>query len=292
MGFTSVQHLRQQGFEAAGRRQSLNFVKTASSAAGNNNQPFSYWNRGTEPPASGAAPAALPGGDVPTSATTGAIPFVNPPSGETTHIAGYVGEPHIGGHQYAILYDRLWHGAINTASTASQSVTGVPTRYTGTDAAGTMMFVEIQADTPATAHTWTITYENQDGTGSRTATQVVDAVAQTAMWLDMPSTNRYFNFFIPLAAGDCGVRKITAIQTSATISAGGGAANIVIARPLIYMPMWGEGSASSVPYDHDAMTPPCQLLPKVYDNACLALIASTSVGGNNQFRGVIELIQG
>lgn len=125
----------------------------------------------------------------------------------------------------ALFVDRLWQGGTYPAtSTASQAIT-TPT-FPARDIAGTtngdgviLCMVQVTAFTAAT--TVTVTYTNQSGTGSRTATALPESVgAKNVM-------------FFGLQAGDTGVRSIQSVAVSSAQAAG---TYILIAlRPLAFV---------------------------------------------------------
>jgi len=187
-------------------------------------------------PGQGAASAAVPGGTVPTRATTGAL-------GQRDATAGtlYLSDTNLfpsatsTGFGIWILYDRLFAAQLSTTSTASQAVTGVPTRYTGTEAKGNCFWVVTRTTytTPA-AHTWTVTYTDQDGNAGASSGAVTGYASASATGRIDTAAGSIWHY--PFAAGDLGVRAVTAVQLSA--SQAGGSANVVIGRPLQMVPIW------------------------------------------------------
>lgn len=216
-----------------GKGQTLNFTKTgvAANAIGNSND---LWTRAGQPAAGGAGGAA-PGGTVPTAATTGALGFKNLGTANTGHYLNWSLAASIVNNGL-LLYDRIFMVAKTMNSTATQAVTGTPSRYqSGTAGAsdyigGNFCFpANPTTILPATAHNWTVCqYTDQDsGTGNNfpSATGVsacvvggIDLAAGQSSW------------FMPLAAGDVGVKALTQMQCSALVATG--TIDFVIGHPI------------------------------------------------------------
>lgn len=214
-----------------GKGQVIKFNKTgvAANAIGNSND---LWNRAGFPVAGGAASAA-PGGVVPTSATTGALPFKNLGAANSGHYLNWSLSASVINNSL-LLYDRIFAVAKTMNSSATEAVTGVPTRYqSGTAGAndyigGNFCFPMIPTTIlPATAHNWTVCqYTDQDsGTGNNfVSTAGVSACVVGGVDLVVGS------WFLPLAAGDVGVKALTQMQSSAAIATG--TIDFVIAHPI------------------------------------------------------------
>lgn len=234
----------------------------------------SLWRVGSSPAAGGVAPAA-PGGAAPTSATTGAIPFANPASG-TLHLIGADFMATVINNT-VLLYDRIFHVAKTMNSTATEAVTGVPTRYQSTtdnapdSAAGNFLFVEVGGTAlPATAHNWTTcTYLDQGGNASTLPSLTGNASAIVDRF-DHPVGQ----WFAPLNAGDRGIQALTQMQCSAAVATG--VINFVIGHPIGMMTF--PVSQSLLPFDWLTNR---QLAPRIFDNACLALIELTKPATNS-----------
>lgn len=89
--------------------------------------------------------------------------------------------------------------------------------------------------------------------------------------------------FLPLAAGDTGIRSIESVQYSATRTSGVG--NVVLCKPLLTLPMTTVGVAA----ERDLLN---QLpsLPRVFDGACLhwLMYAGANTPVNSAFYGHID----
>lgn len=228
----------------------------------------SLWRVGPQP-ASGAAPAAVPGGTVFDDAATGAFPFTNPASGDTQHFvmaavaANFVGT--------LLLYDLLFGCAPNIGSIGTQAVTGVPTRYQSTTATnpdyigGNFLFFQVGGTAmAATAHNWNVcTYTDQAAAASTLPSLTGNASAIVDR-LDHPAQQ----WFAPLESGDVGIQKLTQIQLSASVGTGIGWA--MLGHPIAWMPVPLVNLACFVDGINTSMN-----LARIFDDACLAFLDVT-----------------
>jgi hypothetical protein len=175
----------------------------------------------------------IPGGQLNHSQTTGAFPIGDAAAGEEKYLltAG-IGVSNANA-AVAMLVDYLWEASgisatINTSQTVNSTALG---RYSGTDAAGNMIINECAVAHGATAQNLTVTYTNSAGTAAR-STGAVASVASIAV--NRLNTYTGFGPFMPLAAGDVGVRSIETAQYSAANSAGSD--HLAIVRPVLLMP--------------------------------------------------------
>jgi hypothetical protein len=199
---------------------------------------------------------APPGGTArnPTNATTGSLAQADPGGARQQWCLGGLFAPLVAGT--LLIYDRLADiSGLNATTTTAQTITGLSvSRYTGTAAAGNMAVVDIYTLIGATATTATISYTNQAGT----AGQVSPAFA-------IGATNRreaQRRLFIPLAAGDTGVRSVENVDLLAT-TATAGDFGITIIRPLLAIPcssagiMWMRDLIAGLPQILEIMTGAC-----------------------------------
>jgi hypothetical protein len=282
-GFASFSDLIAEA--TAGKRREFWFHKTAAASADSGIS--SIWGLGASPPA-GANASNAPGGDVPTDATTGAFPFTNPTGGDTQHFVGMTGV----GTQTAslLLYDRIFQVNKTASSTATEAVTGVPTRYQSTTATnadyigGNFMFAEIGSATlGSTAHNWEDTlYTNQAGTGSQDAPNWAGVNAGIARRLDH---NVQLQWFAPLLAGDIGVMNITQMKNSASVT---GAVNFVIGHPIAWLPFPQANVLCTLDGINTALN-----LVRIFDDAALALLEIGKAGSAAaQYTGSIVTVAG
>lgn len=269
------------------RTQSLAFNKPG---AGSTGQSCSFWILGNPGnyPAAGGAPAAAPGGTVHTSATGGAMAFANPTTGQTYFIGGTskmtTTTP---GCASLLLYDKLWGVSKAASSTATEAVSGAPTRYTSTtpgavdSAEGNFLYVAATASMGATAHNWTVcTYTDQAGNTGATLPAVTGIVATSTGVVDMQSL-----WFAPLATGDTGIKALTQMQNSASVT---GVPEFAIGHPIGWLPILG----SQGDWFTDAILGGFQF-SRVFDDACLAIMAVLGPQSiTTTFSGQIDLIQG
>jgi len=171
-------------------------------------------------------------------------------------------------------------------STATEAVTGVPTRYQSTTATDenyigdNFGFIEVGTTAlAATAHNWTVCqYVNQTGTGTATLPSVTGNSGAIVDRLDQPLQQ----WFVPLASGDVGIRNWTQMQCSAAVATG--LINFCIGHPIGFMSFPVINSV--LPFDW--LTNRDQA-PRIFDNACLAFLeplkpATTTTTYNGSFQ--------
>lgn len=230
-GFASLSDLIAEA--SAGKRREFLFQKTGTTGVVNVTN--SLWGLGNMPSA-GANAAAAPSGEAPTDATTGAFVFTNPSGGDTQHFVSGFSLSSIAGNTL-LLYDRIFAVNKTMASTATEAVTGVPSRYQSTtggaadSAEGNFLFVEVGGTAlPATAHNWTTClYTDQSG-GASTLPSLTGNSSAIVRRLDHPAGQ----WFAPLAAGDTGIQQLDQMQCSASVATG--VINFVIGHPIAWMP--------------------------------------------------------
>lgn len=225
----------------------------------------SLWAVGASP-AAGAIGSAAPGGRACVDSTTGGLLFTNPSSG-TMHLTGADFSSLIINNSL-LIYDRIFDVAKTMNSTATESVTGVPTRYQNTTAGtadyvgGNFLFVETITVLAATAHNWTTClYRDQDNNDAVTLPSLTGVSGCIANRLDMPTST----WFAPLAAGDVGIMDLNQIQCSAAVATG--TVDFVIGHPLGIMNFPVINSV--LPFDW--LTNRNQA-PRVFDDACISFI--------------------
>lgn len=244
------------------------------------------WFVGSQP-AAGAAAAAAPGGTVPTDATTGAFAFDNPSSG-TQHFV--FGNPIASvAANTLLLYDRLFSVTKTMNSTATEAVTGVPTRYQSTtqgaadSAEGNFLMIECRTALAATAHNWTTClYEDQSGNAGATLPSVTGNSSNIINRLDQPAGT----WFCPLASGDTGISDLEQMQCSATVATG--AIDFTIGHPIAFMPC---GIANFV-CEKDGLTTSFNLA-RIFDDACLAFLEiCKSATSSTTYTGTFVTLRG
>lgn len=263
-GFTSISNALARA--SGGNRQLLNGGITKNGATGVSAAAYSLWTVGPQPAAQGSATAA-PGGAAPTNATAGALAFTNPSGSDTLHLTGADMACSAAANSL-LLYDRIFHVSKTMNSTATEAVTGTPTRYqsaTSTDAeyaGGNFLFIETVSAIAATAHNWTTcTYTDEAGATGITLPSVTGVSGAAAGRLDMPTST----WFCPLASGDSGIKALTQMQCSALVATG--TINFVIGHPIGVMAF----PLASMLTPFDWLTNRDQA-PRIINSACLALM--------------------
>lgn len=282
-GFSSIGDLLSEA--STGKSQMLTFQKAGPT--GVLNVASSLWRVGNLP-SGGAAGSAAPGGRAPTDATAGAFAFNNASGADTLHFVSAFVTASVAANTL-LLYDRIFDVAKTMNSIASESVTGVPTRYqssVSTDqnyAGGNFCFVEVVTALANTAHNWTVCqYRNQAGTDNQTFPSMTGVAQAIIDRLDHPTGS----WFMPLAAGDTGVMDLAQMQCSASVATG--AINFVIGHPLAIIPC----PVANLVAPTDGMRGAFQI-SRIFDDACLALLelpkpATTAT----TYSGVINLVSG
>lgn len=248
--------------KAAGKGRDFRLNKVGTTGVAN--AANTLWRVGNLPSA-GAAAGAAPGGTAPTDATTGAFPFVNPTGGDTLHFVRGDISASVAGN-CLLMYDRIFEVAKTMSSTATEAVTGVPTRYQSTtpgdqDYAGNnFLFIEAQAALGATAHNWTTClYNDQAGAGS-TLPSLTGNSGCIINRLDHPVGQ----WCAPLAAGDTGIKALTQMQCSASVT---GTVAFVIGHPIVILPTVAAYYWSIIDGINGAFN-----LTRIFDDAALAFI--------------------
>lgn len=266
-GFASLSDILAEA--SAGKNRHFYFQKTGTT--GVTSATSSLWRAGNQPP-SGAAPAAAPGGTAQTSATTGGHPFTNPTGGDTQHIVkGEAISNQIG---TLLCYDLLFGVNKTMNSTATEAVTGVPTRYQNTTQGnadsidGNFGFVQVGGTAlAATAHNWTTClYTDQTGVSS-TLPSLTGNSSAIVDRLDHPVNQ----WFAPLASGDTGIKAWTQMQASAAVASG--VIWFMIGHPLLFLPH----PAANLMFQIDGIMTAFSLV-RVFDDACLAVLEVTRNG--------------
>lgn len=279
-GFPSLDVALSRGSQ--GFQQSLGGAINKVGPTGVTGVTSTLWRVGPQP-AAGAAGSAAPGGRAPTDATTGALAFENPASG-TLHLVGADMACSVIGNSL-LLYDRLFDVAKTMNSTATEAVTGVPTRYQSSTpanpdyAGGNFLFIEVGGTAlAATAHNWTTClYRNQAGTDNQTLPSVAGVSGAIVDRLDQPTQT----WFCPLATGDTGVMDLAQMQCSASVATG--AINFVIGHPIGFLAF--QLINCMLPFDWLTNR---SLAPRIFDNACLSFLEINKPGtGSTTYTGQV-----
>lgn len=262
-GFASISEALARA--SSGYAQSFNGSFTKTGVTGVAGGTTSLWNLGAAP-AAGVAAAAAPGGTAFSKANTGAFAWNNPAAGTMRLTGADVSCGLI--NSSLLIYDRIFGVAKTMNSTATEAVTGVPTRFQSTDptsedfAGGNFLSIEVGA-TPlaATAHNWNVcTYTDQSGNAGATLPSVTGNSGAIIHRLDQPTGP----WFCPLASGDSGIQALTQMQCSAAVATG--VIWFVIGHPIGFLSFPVINSV--LPFDW--LTNRNQA-PYIPNDACLAL---------------------
>lgn len=226
-------------------------------------------------PAGGIAPGAAA---IPTRATQGALPFTA--AGATREkwlvSAGLV--PQVAG--VFVLYDRLFHiSGLSGASALDQTVQGstpTPALTRNTGGVGNFAFYEVYGILGTSGTTLTMTYTDQDGNTGQTSTINIGATG----FREITRAQR-----IPLAAGDSGIRAIEKVKLTATTGLAGDF-GITIAQPLAWIPIGAAGVGGWRDF-----TTGLPGIPKIDNNACLALIFIPAVATAPEVWGAMSFVE-
>lgn len=260
-GFASISDALSRASQGNSQRRQINKVGPTGVVGATS----TLWRVGPQPVA-GSAGAAAPGGTAHVDSNTGGVAFNNPASG-TLHLVGADFAASVINNSM-MMYDRLFSVAKTMNSTATEAVTGVPTRYQSTtvtdqDYIGDNFgFIEVGGTAlAATAHNWTTcTYTDQANAAS-TLPSVTGNSAAIVDRLDQPVQQ----WFVPLESGDVGIKAWTQMQCSAAVATG--AINFCIGHPLGFMSFPVINSV--LPFDW--LTNRDQV-PRIFDDACIAFM--------------------
>lgn len=177
-----------------------------------------------------------------------------------------------------------WPGiALNSGS--AQNLTGTPSlRYTNGEGCRLYM-VTTTAPTTGTP-SLSVSYTNQAGTPGQslgaTVNLTASAIQQHILHTGIAAGN--YGPFLPLTAPDTGVQNVASVTLS-TGMGGSGVAALVLARPILSIPL----TVGSVMVDRDMLTA-TPGLPLIKDGACLTWLyysTAASVAGST-FQGYID----
>lgn len=193
-----------------------------------------------------------------------------------------------------MLVDRLGFYPITTTTlTTNQTLDNTVVFPTGrhTNGAGLRAYVVCSSGSATTAMgagtpNIDITYTNQSGTAGKATPTVLPAGTTAApkgsIVYSGTGAGKY-GPFLPLAAGDSGIRSVQNFRLSATYTSG--ILNLVICRPLLTLPMTTIGVAA----ERDLLNQ-VPSLPRVYDGANLSwlMYAGAATPVNSAFYGHLD----
>ncbi|MFN7262830.1 MAG: hypothetical protein ACK5UJ_03405 [Pseudobdellovibrionaceae bacterium] len=178
-----------------------------------------------------------------------------------------------------------YYPGISMNVATAQTLIGTPTlRYA--NGAGVRAYLAITATSGATAHNLSMSYTNQAGTAGRTMPVTVSCTASAIVPHITHSGTAANNYgpFLPLASGDTGIQSVQSVTLSA--ASGAGTAALVLARPLLTIPLTTAAVASERDFLNQIPS-----LPRVQDGACLVWLyfAGAATGASSNFYGSLEL---
>lgn len=278
-GFTSISDALSRSSGGFSRKLNFNKVGTTGVIGVTN----SLHKVGTQPIA-GTAGSAAPGGRALVDSDTGGFTFDNPAAGSYRLTGANVSAGVLSNS--ILLYDRIFDVAKTMNSTATEAVTGDPTRYQSTTTTaedyigGNFGFVEVGLTAlAATAHNWTVcTYDDQ-ANASSTLPSLTGNSAAIVHRLDHPVQQ----WFAPLESGDTGIRAWTQMQCSAAVATG--LVNFVIGHPIGFMSF----PLANTVFPFDWLTNMDQA-PRIFADAYLAFLEVTKPStGSTTYTGVITM---
>lgn len=168
-----------------------------------------------------------------------------------------------------MLVDMLGFYPITTVTTTgNQTLNNTVTLPRYTDGAGVQAFLTPSTVMGAATPNLSIGYTNSAGTASRATPATLPigntAAAVTSIVYSGTGSGK-FGPFMPLQAGDAGIRSVQTVNLSASYVSG--VLNLVLCKPLMTMPITTLGVTSERDLVNQFMS-----MPKVYDGACLAWI--------------------
>lgn len=275
-GFASLSDLITEA-TTGGKSQYLMYQKTGVAGPAATSSAF-LWAQGAMP-AAGSNAAAAPGGTIPDNTTTGGLKQADPAGADTLHLTTWTGNPATAVGSL-MLYDHLF-GVNNSLNATNTAITGVPTRYQGTNAAGSFASARVTTVLSATATNLTVTYMDQDGNTAEAAAAIAARVSSAVQTIPLTQPA----WFVPLNSADTGLRKITNVQSS---GANTGVVDWIVGHPLAILPQ----PQVNVPFILDGINSAFNLV-KIEVDACLALLEYfKSATGAATYNGMVQLVSG
>ena len=192
----------------------------------------------------------------------------------------------------ALLIDKLATVPLTTVtSTSEQAVTSVTLpRYA--DGKGVMAYAVNSIVTGAGTPTFRIKYTNSDNTDTRWTPATPNLPTLTASTVAGPipysgTGAGKMGPFLPLQAGDKGIKSVESIQLSATATSG--VMNLVLCKPLAVMPITTVGVACERDFLNQIPS-----LPRIYDGANLhwLIYAGAAIPTGTSYFGHIDTVWG
>ena len=168
-----------------------------------------------------------------------------------------------------MLVDLLGFYPITTVTTTgAQTLNNTVTLPRYTDGAGVQAFLTPSTVMGAATPNLSINYTNSAGVAGKATPATLpignSAAAVTSIVYSGTGAGK-FGPFMPLAAGDAGIRSVQSVTLSASYVSG--VLNLVLAKPLLTLPITTLGVTAERDLVNQFMA-----MPKIYDGACLAWI--------------------
>jgi len=232
---------------------------------------YRLWNAAGMPGV-GVDPTPALQGQIPARNIAGALAQNNPTVPATLHVLSFgAGGGTLGS---LMIYDRLWHvGGISLTINTLQSFTGVVAPSRHVDGINNLLVLEITTASTATASTFTVNYTDEH-----------DA-AKTATWALIAAEPVNRCYFLSLAAGSHGIKSVQSCQLGTAKTAG--VANLVLlnAAEIVVVP-WVANQWT----ERDLVLQMANL-PRVLDDACLALMVLASTTSTGAIMGRLQLAE-
>lgn len=168
-----------------------------------------------------------------------------------------------------MLVDLLGFYPITTVTTTgAQTLNNTETLPRYTTGAGVQAFLTPSTVMGAATPNLSVSYTNSAGVAGKATPATLPigntAAAVTSIVYSGTGAGK-FGPFMPLAAGDAGIRSVQSVTLSASYVSG--VLNLVLAKPLLTLPITTLGVTAERDLVNQFMA-----MPKVYDGACLAWI--------------------
>lgn len=165
-----------------------------------------------------------------------------------------------------MLVDLLgFYNITSVTTTGAQTLNNTVTLPRYTDGAGVQAFLTPSTVMGAATPNITLNYTNSAGTAGKATPATLPigntAAAVTSIVYSGTGTGKY-GPFIPLAAGDAGIRSVQSINLSASYVSG--VLNLVLCKPIMTLPITTLG----VTAERDLVNQFASM-PRIYDGACL-----------------------
>ena len=165
-----------------------------------------------------------------------------------------------------MLVDMLgFYNITSVTTTGAQTLNNTVTLPRYTNGAGVQAFVTPSTVMGAATPTITLNYTNSNGTAGKATPATLPigntAAAVTSVVYSGTGSGK-FGPFVPLAAGDAGIRSVQSIALSASYVSG--VLNLMLCKPIMTLPITTLG----VTAERDLVNQFASM-PRVYDGACL-----------------------